>query len=434
MNKISISEAPKLVLQSPETKDIDDERYSHELKFNRRIENFRMILMNHSKQPFKNILNGLTSVILSLVIIGILALIPIHDVIKNPQYWYETMLQTSAASIIWSSYFILNTSWWMNIERIKKFRHFASVLQSIILTFVFSYAFAYVIWTYGLKFQWPIPHCGILFFTITLITGYTAIWFQFDLKWRRNKSFRRRIKFFLFALAFSFLIGSIIYNKIIMKMFLIFPRKYQWGISIILPIIREISIWVTQKLASKGASGDKQGMEIVVSYTICTRHAIFLAVVLGSSATGITCIMILAVDFIINLYLTLRIIWLKKFKEFDTEKQTELLQELTINEMVEFFAPLTYLLCFTIAYYSPNSHLLGNIGNDYWQYEKVDDVEHVIENIFMFFAVDCISAVVCFLLLWGTCRINMFRAWSCLQKEFGMIFAVNMAHLVNSVS
>ena len=79
-------------------------------------------------------------------------------------------------------------------------------------------------------------------------------------------------------------------------MFLIFPRKYQWGISIILPIIREISIWVTQKLASKGARGDQQGMEIVVSYTICTRHAIFLAVVLGSSATAITGIMILAVD------------------------------------------------------------------------------------------------------------------------------------------
>ena len=322
----------------------------------------------------------------------------------------------------------------MNIDRIKKFRNFAGVLLSIIFTFVFSFIFAYVIWTYSLKFQWPIPHCGVLFFTITLITGYLAIWFQFDLKWRRNKSFRRRIKFFLLALAFSFFVASIIYNKIIMKMFLIFPRKYQWGISIILPIIREISIWVTQKLASKGARGDQQGMEIVVSYTICTRHAIFLAVVLGSSATAITGIMILAVDFIINLYLTVRIIWIKKFNEFNTEKQTELLQELTINEMVEFFAPLTYLLSFTIAYYSPNSHLLGNIGNGYWQYEKIEDVGHVIENIFMFFAVDCISAVVCFLLLWGTCRINMFRAWSCLQKEFEMIFAVNMVHLVNSVS
>ena len=170
MNKISISEAPKLVVQSPENEDIDDERYSHELKFNGRIENFRMILMNHSQQPIKHIFNGLANVILSLVVIGIVTLIPIHDVINNPQYWYEPILQTSAASIIWSSYFILNTSRWMNIDRIKKLRHFASVLLNIILTIVFSYAFAYVIWTYGLKFQWPIPHCGILFFTITLIT------------------------------------------------------------------------------------------------------------------------------------------------------------------------------------------------------------------------------------------------------------------------
>ena len=107
MNKISISEAPKLVIQSPDNEYIDDERYSHELKFNRRIKNFRMILMNDSQQPIKHIFNGLANVILSLVAIGIFTLIPIHDVIKNPQYWYETMLQTSVASIIWSFYFIL---------------------------------------------------------------------------------------------------------------------------------------------------------------------------------------------------------------------------------------------------------------------------------------------------------------------------------------
>ena len=219
-----------------------------------------------------------------------------------------------------------------------------------------------------------------------------------------------------------------------MKIFLMFPQKYQWSISIILPIIREINIWIAQKLAAKGASGDQQGMEIVVGFMICTRHAIFLAVVLGSSATTNTCIMILGVDFIINLYLTFRIIWIKKFKECKSEKQTELLQELTINEMVEFFAPLTYLLCFVLAYYSPNSHLIGNIGNAYWQYETVKDFENAVENIFMFFAVDCISAVVCFLLLWGTCRINLLRSWSYLQREFGLIFAVNMAFSVNGVS
>ena len=201
-----------------------------------------------------------------------------------------------------------------------------------------------------------------------------------------------------------------------------------------MPIIREINIWITKKLAANAASGDQQGMEIVVTYTICTRHAIFLAVVLGSIATTNTCVMALAVDFVINLYLSLRIIWTKKFNEHNTEKQTELLQELTINEIVEFFAPLTYLLCFVMAYYSPNSNLIGNIGNGYWQYEMVTDVGHVVENVFMFFAVDCISAISCFLLLWLACRINLFRAWACLQKEFGLLFAINIAHLVNSVS
>ena len=444
MNKISISETilqPKEVVQKPkevvqhlESEEIKKERHAHELNFSRRLDEFQMILMNYSQIPFKYILYGFANVIVSLLVVSILTLIPLHNIITSPEYWYETMLQTLASCLIWVSYFVLNTSSWMNIKRIKEFRHCASLLLNIILTFVFSYSFLFVLWTYGLMYQWPLPYSGFVCFSITLVTGYISIWFRFDLKWRKNKLFRWRLKFFLLALAFSDAVGNLIYSKIIMKMFLIFPQQYQWSISIILPIVREINIWITNKLASHAASGDQQGMEIVVSYTICTRHAIFLAVVLGSIATTNTCIMILAVDFIINIYLSLRIIWTKKYKEHNTEKQTELLQELTINEIVEFFAPLTYLLCFVVAYYSPNSKLIGNIGNGYWHYQKVKDVGHVVENVFMFFAVDFISAIVCFLILWVTCRINLFRAWACLQNEFGLIFAINIAHLVNAVS
>ena len=437
MNKVSISESlsiPKIVDQNPENIEIQKERFEYEQIHKLRMENFKMILTNYSKLPLKYIMNGFANVILSLLCVAIYTIIPAHDIIRSPKYWYETMLQTSATSVIWIPYFILNTSCWMNIKRIRKFRHFAMLLQVMILVFVLTYALAYVCWTHGLKYQWPMPHSGGLFFLIMLIAGCISIWFQFDLAWRKNKSFRQRFKFFLLAFVFSFSVGTIIYNKIIMKIFLMFPQKYQWSISIILPIIREINIWIAQKLAAKGARGDQQGMEIVVGFMICTRHAIFLAVVLGSSATTNTCIMILGVDFIINLYLTFRIIWLKKFNECNSEKQTALLQELTINEMVEFFAPLTYLLCFVLAYYSPNSHLIGNIGNAYWQYDKIKDFENAVENLFMFFAVDCISAVVCFLLLWATCRINLLRTWSCLQKEFGLIFAVNMAFSVNGVS
>ena len=155
-----------------------------------------------------------------------------HDIIKSPNYWYETLLQTSATSVIWTPYFILNTSCWMNIKRIRKFRNFATLLQVMILVFVLTYALAYVCWTHGLKYQWPIPHSGALFFLIMLITGCISTWFQFDFKWRKSESFRRRFKFFLLAFTFSFSVGTIIYNKIIMQVFLMFPQKYQWSIQL----------------------------------------------------------------------------------------------------------------------------------------------------------------------------------------------------------
>ena len=39
----------------------------------------------------------------------------------------------------------------------------------------------------------------------------------------------------------------------------------------------------------------------------------------------------------------------------------ELTEELTLTERIETLVPLTYMLCFAIAFYGPNAEILGNI-------------------------------------------------------------------------
>ena len=95
MNKVSISESlsiPKIVNQNMEEKEIQKERYEYERILKLRMDNFKMILTNYSELPLKYIINGFANVILSLLLVAIYTVIPMHDIIKSPNYWYETLL------------------------------------------------------------------------------------------------------------------------------------------------------------------------------------------------------------------------------------------------------------------------------------------------------------------------------------------------------
>ena len=134
--------------------------------------------------------------------------------------------------------------------------------------------------------------------------------------------------------------------------------------------------------------GDFVRDEIASNHAFCSSHAFMVVYIIGSVATFETSVAIFAIDFFINVYICIKIIRLKRSTTLDIDKQIGLLQELVISEMVEVVIPLTYLLTFIVAYYGPNTELIGNVRNGYWQYTKTDDVGHTIEYVFMFFLVD----------------------------------------------
>ena len=76
------------------------------------------------------------------------------------------------------------------------------------------------------------------------------------------------------------------------------------------------------------------------------------------------------------------------------------------------------------ASYGPNSGLIGNIGNAYWHYEKLEDITETLKNMMYLFLVDFSSTIVSAIILWLSCGINLFRAFHELQREFGKIFCL----------
>ena len=265
-----------------------------------------------------------------------------------------------------------------------------------------------------------------------MIVLLTTIWFRFPPGWRNNLLFRKRLKSYLLVPAFGM---SIYLHYMIVTIVLIsLQGHYEWVIAILLPFMRELECWISTKLALKAACGDITAMKIVIAFERNINHSIALSYMLGSIASDTTCILVLIFDFLFNLSIGIRIIWMARKRPENKEKIIELLQELVIAEMVEFITPLVYLACFCTAYYGPNAHLLGNIRNGYFQYVAVEDVGRNVKNVLWFFCIELLSCTACSLILWIWCHINLFRVYIALQKEFGPVFLAMLVALVSGVS
>ena len=199
--------------------------------------------------------------------------------------------------------------------------------------------------------------------------------------------------------------------------------NFQWIAALFLPFIRELNILISLPFVRKASDGDLTSAELTLNHAVGTTHALFLSYTLGSVATFATGTIILAGDFLTNVLTCLWLIYIRLKKPTMIEKQIELAQILVINEMVEFMVPISYLLCFTVAFYGPNAEFFGNVRSSYWHYSAVKDAKEVVEAVLTFFTIDFGSTLISFFLLWKFCRINLGQVYLAVQKEYGVVFA-----------
>ena len=429
MAKISIIQntiVEGALCESPINLDILREKQRSESRYNNRINNHTSYQQNtHLDQnTLPYLVYGLLGIVTSFFATSIYILIPVHDVVTNPEYWYEIMLQTSVILVVMGVFFVVNCSEWMNIDRIKTIKNAVIVSIVLVIVYITIWCLSYVVWTHGLDYQWPIPFVAYLVTYTAIFYGWIALFYCYPKAWRKDKLFNKRIKIFLVALSFN--MGAGMAYQIILKGFIVLSDNYQWILVVIFPLIREFYLWLTLYFGKKACAGDIQRLIIIVTHYTNSRHATILSTIVGSYTPAASASVLFAVDIFMNLYACLSIVWNAK-KNCNLEKQINLLQELAINELVEIIVPLTYLLCYLAAYYGPNAKVIGNIGNDYWQYEIEGDLTKVVVTIVVYFVVDLVCCIICTFILWIFCRISLLHVCASLCKEFGLVFALNMA-------
>ena len=427
------------VLNNPSNQNNDNKNYSdlyfdsekeeNEGKANKRNDTFKSIITGRHIEDTswsKLFLGALGIILLGFMQTIPLTLIPYRDLIQYPEYWWELLIPGSYASSIGFAFRCMFSGSYLNNDHLLRFKNMALVCLAGSVFMLFLLLTTYCIWTPILSYNYPIPFLGITTVSIGWVCSITVIWYLFPKKQRRSKNLQRRMRYVLLHVIFSIVIGNCYHIMILVieKS----SNQYQPILALALPTLREATSRISTKLIKNASNGDECGSMIVLAYTINTQYASMLCIVLGSLATSSTSWLLIGVDYLYNMWLCLKIVRTRKRSPQMIQEQIGALEELALCELVEFHVPLAFILVFLGASYGPNSGLFGGIGNSYWTYNAIEDINQALENMIIFFVVDFSSTIATGLILWLSCKINLWKVFNELQNEFGKTFCLVLGY------
>ena len=408
---------------------LEQEKIDHEEKALNRRHQITNIIMN-KQDDRRNICETLIKscgYTLSIVIVGFsltipYTILPAHDIIQYPDYWYEHFFHSSLSETIGNITFCLLAGYVLNIHHILRPRNIlimcsiGNVVQIVFLVVV------YAIWTLISGYQYPMPLMGLLDAYTSLSYRLITFWFLFPAKWRKSVTFQSRVKFLILAL-FFIIVMDILYN-IASTLLQRFRNNYQPIVALILPIMRKFILHIYSKLMKKTSNGDLIGASIIMKYRISIQHTLFLCYAMGSFTTQASQWVLMGFGFLTMILLCQRIVKLHQKGNQTIDLQVSLVQDLVTFELAQFHSQLSFILVFAVAYYGPNSMLFGNVANNYWNFKAIEDIQVTLGNMVLFFLVDCTSAITSAIILKVFCNINLWKIFAIIEKEFGIAFCL----------
>ena len=357
-----------------------------------------------------------------------MTLVPGHDLIKCPGYWFEILYYVTVSTIgtcflnCYLSGYFLNVNYTLKLSNIVII---ALVAVLLVNSFVVT---SHYIWTSVLLYQYPIPFLGDSLMFVMTFPFFLLIWFNFPKEWRLDDEFGKRMKYFACFWAIMLLI-TIVYRVVIDVIY-----QYQIIIAFTSIATRELYLWIETKVIQKTSDADLVGAMTILKYYIYVSYSLLICNQLGTHLSDIASWILIGADFFINILKCFRLFWTRKRNSARIMNQIDHLQDLVMCELVEFQVPLSYILTFVCTYYGPSGHLFGNVLNGYWNFIATEDINQKLYKWTLYFLADFSSMIVTAISLWFAFNINVFKALLDLQQEFWPGFLVVLGSLLNHVS
>ena len=338
-------------------------------------------------------------------------LFPQHNSIQFQEYWYEpTILGIFTIILTFCIDTLVAIKYYFKADSYFTIKAFAYLFLSSAILWVIINGLCHYIWTIIYGYRHPIPLSlllGYLNFTI----HYVLLYFMFSQDNSWDRTFLIRFKALIKSRIWCIVID--LQYKGLSLLFNMLEPGIEWILAFILPLIREVNYNILVYIMFKSPKIEDRGEENVV-IGMYGYSALYIAIRLGQTTTDITSILILLVDFSINLHSYFQIINLHRTivpsVQFVSTKFLKMrdfaLTKLVLTEIIEIIVPLSYLITMLLAYYGPNAEILGNIQFGCWQFQQIEDIGKVVVAVMTMFLIDSSSALIGFFWLWKSCSMN----------------------------
>ena len=406
-------------------------------KYRKYLSNFvrKLFCVSFPKNSFLTL--GIYSILLplfSIVMSTSITLVPQHNVIENPEYWYEPII------IALLGYFVVATaktqlecSILMKSNWILTWKTFFTLFLWALLGYCVPYVAIHLVWVYVAEYPHPMPFMGQICAMTSYVPSLLALWFRFPRQLRiEDRQYRSRLIAYLSLFPLNILL-AVGYSQV-SSLFFRVPTNLQWIISPFLPLVKIFNIWLRGKVVSKVAGDNSLSTKVVTICCVGSLHSFSIAVLLGSKVTLTAACLVMVLDCIPNVWACIKIVKLNKNETTDTRKnQNDALQCLCLKEFLELSIPVVYCASFVIAYFGPNADIIGNVQNDYWQFEKVENVFEKLSFNAMFFIIDSFRVAAFCFVLWRYCKLNMLKIHCNNISFYGMLILLYMTQFLNLV-
>ena len=115
-----------------------------------------------------------------------------------------------------------------------------------------------------------------------------------------------------------------------------------------------------------------------------------------------------------------------KMREKKDKKQR--IVTLILAETVEGLVPMCYAIELIMAYYGPNSNLIGNVGIGLWTYEEIEDIGRQLVVIFGMFGVDVLGALLNGINLSKYGNVNLIQDFLKFLQKYWLLLGIKIGH------
>ena len=353
-------------------------------------------------------------------------LIPYHNVILFPSYWYETIaILELGARPSFSGVIVMH---------VKKILEYHEITKPSVLVKIYNVAVSlgiviktciHLLWSLGFGYNSPIPFSLFIDTFLALFVYFIIGWYfsSSNIRFSQDPTFRNRIESYVIYCLWCANVPGIV--SVVFETFKELNNQYcsmigfdmLWMIAILLFFMKKLNYTVMMRYLKKAALPEIAGLaKGMVTIENGAMFKSFVLVLIGSKTDAVTGYCFLAISVLLNMKYCLAIMKVHNQIIVDVdhidalhERKKSLITTLMLNETVDFFTTVAYALAISIAYHGPNAGIIGNIKNDYWQYHAIESLSNLLTGISYSLIVDISCGAITLFILWSCCGINGLR-------------------------